>query len=257
MRAVYLLRSRGSPRARGPRGGGSAAYVGFTVDPRRRLRQHNAGRSGGGAKKTSGRGPWEMELFVHGFPSDVAALRFEWAWQHPNSSRRLLAPPPRRPREQPISFALRVLPRLLWAPPWSRLPLRIRWLRPPGPALELAPPNHVVQEEGAGPPRLKRKKGRSQMAEMGGGCGLCNEEQATPLLRCPRPQCNMAAHPPCLARLFLAPEPLQLLPVGGNCPGCHAHLLWGDLIRRCLGEAEPEEEWAEPDDVIIPSSAPT
>nr|XP_031363455.1 structure-specific endonuclease subunit SLX1-like [Lonchura striata domestica] len=163
----------------------------------------------------------EMELFVHGFPSDVAALRFEWAWQHPNSSRHLLlAAPARRRGEQPISFALRVLPRLLRAPPWCRLPLRIRWLRPPGHAPELAPPPHVTQEEGAGPPRLKRKKGRGQKPEEGGGgCGLCEEEQATPLLRCPHPQCKMAAHPPCLARLFLAPEPQQLLPIGGACPG--------------------------------------
>ncbi|XP_014749235.1 PREDICTED: structure-specific endonuclease subunit SLX1-like [Sturnus vulgaris] len=245
MRAVYLLRSAAPQgRARG------RVYVGFTVDPRRRLRQHNGGR--------------EMELFVHGFPSDVAALRFEWAWQHPNASRRLLAPPPRLPREQPISFQLRLLPRLLRAPPWSRLPLRLRWLRPQRPRLELAPPPHVVEEEGAGPPRLKRRKGRGQVVEgeeeEGKGAGLNGVElkaQATPLLRCPHPQCSMAAHPPCLARLFLAPEPLQLLPVGGTCPSCHAPLLWGDLIRRCLGEAEPEEDWSEPDDVIIPSSAPT
>ncbi|NXS35349.1 SLX1 endonuclease, partial [Pomatostomus ruficeps] len=188
--------------------------------------------------------------------------QFEWAWQHPSSSHRLLAPPPRRPREQPISFALRLLPRLLRAPPWSRLPLRLRWLRPlpPHSQLEEAPPPHVVLEEGAGPPRLKRKKGRGQEEGEAAmlGCGLCEEAMATPLLRCPRPFCKMAAHPPCLARLFLAPEPQQLLPLGGACPGCHAHLLWGDLIRRCRGEAEPEEEeWAEPDDVILPSSAPT
>ena len=61
-------------------------YIGYTIDPKRRLRQHN-GEITGGAKYTRGWRPWHHKLVVSGFKTSTEALQFEWAWKHPCRSR--------------------------------------------------------------------------------------------------------------------------------------------------------------------------
>ncbi|KAJ6602178.1 hypothetical protein B0H10DRAFT_2230287 [Mycena sp. CBHHK59/15] len=79
--ACYLLKSIQTPTS-------TATYIGSTPNPPKRIRQHN-GELTQGARKTRLRRPWVMQMIVHGFPSRLAALQFEWAWQHPYSSRHL------------------------------------------------------------------------------------------------------------------------------------------------------------------------
>jgi predicted GIY-YIG superfamily endonuclease len=67
---VYLLLNDAKTRS----------YVGATVDPNRRLRQHNRELKGG-ACATSG-DHWTRVCLVRGFPDERAALQFEWMWKH-------------------------------------------------------------------------------------------------------------------------------------------------------------------------------
>ena len=73
----YLLQSLSNP---------SKNYIGYTVNPFRRLKQHN-GIIKGGANYTSKFRPWKFIAITEGFESGQKGLQFEWAWQHPRRSK--------------------------------------------------------------------------------------------------------------------------------------------------------------------------
>lgn len=63
-------------------------YNGFTVDPKRRLRQHN-GEIKGGAKLTTSKDPcWEFAVLITGFCDDINALQCEWRIKKPRNKKR-------------------------------------------------------------------------------------------------------------------------------------------------------------------------
>lgn len=68
----------------------SRSYIGATVDPARRLRQHN-GEVKGGAARTRGRGPWRFHCVISGFRTWRESLQFEWAFKHHSRTCRSVA----------------------------------------------------------------------------------------------------------------------------------------------------------------------
>lgn len=77
-------------------------YVGSTVDPFKRIRQHN-GFIQGGAKYTRKYRPWKVYCILYGFKSKNKCLSFEWYWKHQS----------RKQTGQPLQKRLKALEILL------------------------------------------------------------------------------------------------------------------------------------------------
>ena len=210
-------------------------YIGYTVNPQRRIKQHNLGKSCGGAKKTSGKGPWEMVLVIHGFPNDVAGLRFEWAWQFPTASRRLKHVRRKGKNEKEFDAKLRILGEMLNTGPWNRLPLTIQWLKQTyakGFPVAVQPPVHMPIAYGpinVSDRTIDNKKDNEDYCIENRQCQLChNSEDSTSVIACCSSSCTFTSHVLCLAKRNS--EKQFLLPVTIDCPSCRNTMRWGDLI---------------------------
>ncbi|XP_018565420.1 structure-specific endonuclease subunit slx1 [Anoplophora glabripennis] len=230
---VYLLYCL-NPKYKG------RTYIGYTVDPNRRIRQHNKGKQYGGAWKTSNKGPWSMVMIIHGFPNDIAALRFEWAWQHPQVSRRLQHVQKKKTKEKSYDFCIRVLSEMLTVGPWCRLPLTIRWLNSEFvkefSSLKV-PPLHMPICQG---PVISKKlqktaEGSTDVPDQGHAsyCNLCFKPIEGRKLNCLNGRCNLNSHVVCLSKHFV--DKGEYIPVEGKCPKCAGTFLWGDIIRKFRG----------------------
>lgn len=273
---VYLLYNV-NPKYKG------RTYIGYTVDPNRRIKQHNLGRHKGGAYRTDGKGPWEMALIIHGFPNEISGLRFEWAWQHPDKSRRLKHLVKKRQKEKAFDYRFRILCSMLRTGPWNRLALTVRWLKqeyqrdfPP----DLPPPLHMaiayglvksknlvksktvkkdnqderVQDKGDKPETVDEDDLCYSQSTKHARCAVCCKRiQATTdtTVTCYYPKCSVQSHITCLADSFLTRKgeiTTHILPVDGPCPRCKQVLIWGDVIRHKHGCYQNLSECSQSDD---------
>ncbi|KPA79600.1 hypothetical protein ABB37_05401 [Leptomonas pyrrhocoris] len=120
---VYLLTSL-DPQCEGD------FYIGYTVNPLRRLRQHN-GELVNGARRTSRRGrPWTIVCCVSGFTEDRVALKFEWCWQNPTVSARLKHTVGILKGLRRLPYAVGTLHLLIRAPLFNQLDLTLHIFEP-------------------------------------------------------------------------------------------------------------------------------
>ncbi|KAF2858580.1 hypothetical protein K470DRAFT_203115, partial [Piedraia hortae CBS 480.64] len=241
--ACYLLRSTVHH---------ASLYVGSTPNPKRRLNQHN-GLAKGGAVRTGRPNlrPWEMTCLVSGFPSKIAALQFEWAWQKPHLTRHI--PPHLRPAKlrRRLVDKLTHLHLLLQSLTFSRWPLRVTfytpdvhhsWVKCTAKLQPLA--HHVVVSLS----ESSIQEVDVTFADMGGlvqknlarfedaewlNCAICNKglpPSGNMTLICPGEGCDAMLHVQCLAASFLAGTD-AIVPIGGKCPSCQKELLWLDLVK--------------------------
>ncbi|CEF65398.1 Structure-specific endonuclease subunit SLX1 homolog [Strongyloides ratti] len=212
-------------------------YIGFTVDPNRRIRQHNRELLGG-AKKTKKNGPHDMVCIVEGFPNKILALRFEWAWQNPSLSRRIKhLNLKKNSKESHFNFKIRVCCTLLNTAPWKRLALSFRWLKPEY-YIEFSdpqPPRHMHIYNGL---VINNKIIIPQDPSLYmpiPNCYICglHINAAETLVRCisKEVKCKVCYHKVCLANSILDGECNHLIPLKGKCLSCKSNFLWGDLIR--------------------------
>ncbi|KAF5388783.1 hypothetical protein D9757_005670 [Collybiopsis confluens] len=207
--------------------------------------KHNGELTQGAWKTRKGR-PWVMQMIVHGFQSKLAALQFEWAWQHPNVARHVRDTDGRvfTSKGRSLKQNIQILRFMISVHPYNLWPLRVKIFTPQ--ALE------VWQDlENIGKP-LRGRKGKEKAdairpAILPPGFTYSVELEGVD---------GKSVIGKGSRRRRAAPIEVQddnvdspMIPRGGSCPSCSNYVLWGDVVKGCYRRAaggalsvEEEEE---------------
>eukprot|EP00929_Paragymnodinium_shiwhaense_P000684 TRINITY_DN100917_c0_g1_i1.p1 TRINITY_DN100917_c0_g1~~TRINITY_DN100917_c0_g1_i1.p1 ORF type:complete len:386 (+),score=101.05 TRINITY_DN100917_c0_g1_i1:55-1212(+) len=229
-------------------------YIGFTMEPRRRLRQHN-GEISAGAWKTRKWRPWRMVLCVWGFPTRIAALQFEYAWQHPAICRHArvaasrfsfckLTALGRQRLICGVAKNVQVLQEMLQVSPYCRMPLRVHQFDEGAAASSRASPG-LLQEEKL-PAHVVVTRGSfedleeicaeeflaSQRPVASESCTICAAafKEMDRVVACGG--CDTPFHVRCAARALTQEHATMLIPADSMaCPNCGRGVEWPMLVR--------------------------
>lgn len=279
--SCYLIRSLKEDQK-------NKVYVGSTPNPKRRLRQHN-GELTQGAFRTKKHRPWQYVMIIHGFPSKIHALQFEWAWQKPLQSRHIKAVDNNNFQKSRLidnnKRSANLMLTKMWAAqlllntkPFSMWPLKIRFVLPNLQTLFLEHttlPKQISTSVGTVNEMMESYQERERKTidryrsfqNLPKTCSICTESirEQDSYLECL--SCGvLKSHVICLAKQFTTDT---LLPILGDCPICSTELIWGELIQasklrtKCAlqdkgvelsaeEEEDEEEEEEEEDDDNLP-----
>lgn len=252
----YLLISE-SPDARSR----NRTYIGFTVHPARRLRQHNGELKGSGAKRTGKHRPWTMAMVVHGFSCKNQALAFEWAWTNPHRTRTLASERGGGKFPSSPKGRIRALAALCAARPWRHCPLTLTVTKTPdvwtamlngGDPIEIPSSLRVDFRQISELGDLARYSFRPADAvpprNIDEGCMVCQkdvgvnaQQSRTQCAHCGRLSCLI-----CVAQ-FVTPDgddgEDRIVPDEVFCFKCHKTMKW-DLVLRLSRALEAESKIA-------------